>query len=229
MDKKNKKVLIIVLTSMLVCVLIIGLIYALLTATDNKNNQIRIGSLDIEIVDLDLKKNNTSTRTMMPGDIDIVSWTSSNVGTSTALTRHTIDVYWKDVEDVNALTEADASSLLTFYPSTLSDEEIMADFEGDGSKKISPIEVIPTEVTKQVDGKTVYGFRYKFLGSTLEGSVSQGVSDISSENISFKLLLNPNTSYLYQNKLIGVDVVTEGMQYTEEGSGTWTVTDSQGI
>ena len=229
MDKKNKKVLIIVLTSMLVCVLIIGLIYALLTATDNKNNQIRIGSLDIEIVDLDLKKNNTSTRTMMPGDIDIVSWTSSNVGTSTALTRHTIDVYWKDVEDVNALTEADASSLLTFYPSTLSDEEIMADFEGAGSKKISPIEVIPTEVTKQVDGKTVYGFRYKFLGSTLEGSVSQGVSDISSENISFKLLLNPNTSYLYQNKLIGVDVVTEGMQYTEEGSGTWTVTDSQGI
>jgi len=228
MDSKKKKSLIIALVLVLITAVIIGIAYALLTSSNSKINKIRVGSLDIEIVNLDLKKNNTSTRIMMPGDIDVISWTAENVGTSAALTRHAIDIYWKDVESINEITEENAENLLILYPSTMTDEEIMADFNGEGTAKLE-VELIPTEVSKEVDGKTVYGIRYKFVGDTLEGTVAQGVAESTSQDISFKLLLSPRTSYLYQNEPVSIEVVTEGMQYTEEGSGTWTVTDSEGI
>lgn len=229
MESKKTKTLIIIAALLAVTVLVIGIAYARLTSSEEKRNRLKVGTFDIQILNLDMKNSsNESTRTMMPGDIDKISFTAKNNGTMAALTRHIIDIYWKDVETINSITELDASELLVLYPSNLTDEQIRADYAGEKTQKLT-VELMPTAVQKEVNGKTVYGLRYKFLGNTLEGSKPQGVADSDSQDISFKLLLSPQTSYLYQEEPIGVDVVTEGQQYTEEGSGTWTVTDSQGI
>ena len=219
MDSKKKKI--VVISSIIVGLIAVAIIvYAAMNAQDEKKNRFLVGSLDIEIQNLDLKKNNTSTRVIMPGDIDVLSFTAANVGTNAALTRHTIDIYWLNTENsvtaINELTEANASTLLNLYPSNMTDAAIM---------------VFPTEINKVINGQTVtvYGIRYKFVGNTLEGTDPQGVAESTSQDISFKLLLSPQTSYLFQNEPIKIDVVTEGQQYTEEGSGTWTVTDSEGI
>lgn len=234
MDSKKKKI--VVISSIIIGLVAIAIIvFAAMNAQDAKKNRFLVGSLDIEIQNLDLKKNNTSTRVIMPGDIDVLSFTAANVGTSAALTRHTIDIYWLNNENtvaaINAITEQNASTLLNLYPATMTDDEIMADFNGEKSAKLTPIEVFPTEINKVINGETVtvYGIRYKFVGNTLEGTDPQGVAESTSQDISFKLLLSPQTSYLFQNEPIKIDVVTEGQQYTEEGSGTWTVTDSEGI
>lgn len=229
MENKKTKTLIIIAALLAITVLVIGIAYALFTSSDLKQNKFKVGTLDIQILNLDMKNSsNESTRTLMPGDIDVVSFTAKNVGTMAALTRHTIDIYWKDVATINEITELNAEELLVLYPSTMTDEEIRADFAGEKTQKLE-VELMPTVVQKEVAGKSVYGLRYKFVGNTLEGTKPQGVADSDSQDISYKLLLNPQTSYLYQEEPIGIDVVTEGMQYTEEGSGTWTVTDSDGI
>jgi hypothetical protein len=234
MDSKKKKI--VVISSIIVGLIAIAVIvYAAFQSQDEKKNRFLVGTLDIEIQNLDLKKNNTSTRVIMPGDIDLLSFTAANVGTCDALTRHTIDIYWVNNESsvtaINEVTEQNASNLLYLYPATMTDAEIMEDFNGEKSQKLSPVEVFPTEINKVINGQTVtvYGIRYKFVGNTLAGSDPQGVAESSSQNISFKLLLSPETSYLFQSEPIKIDVVTEGQQYTESGSGTWTVTDSEGI
>ena len=163
MDSKKKKTLFILLIIILASALIIGIAYALFTSSDSRTNKFKLGTLDIEILNLDMQKIETSTRIMKPGDIDIISWTSNNAGTSAALTRHTLDIYWKDVADINEITQLDAESLLTLYPSTMTDEEIMSDFNGDGSKKITTETLSPSAIEKEieVDGNRikVYGIR----------------------------------------------------------------------
>lgn len=239
MDSKNKKMILAALAVVSIVVLIIGITYAVLTDMDDKNNKFKVGNLDIEIVNLDLKKNNVSTRVIMPGEIDVVSWTSENVGTITAKTRHVVDIYWKDVEDINAITEIAAQDLLILYPANLSDAEILADFENNGNKRLATevteqgvepkwiVEAIPTVVEKKVNNKTVYGLRYKFLSATLDGSNSTNDPKVSSQDLSFKVFLRPDASYLYQQKEIGVDVVVEGLQ--DNGDGEWTIADAEGI
>lgn len=235
MEAKNRKTLIVTLTIVITYILVVATTYAIMTTHDQKSNKFVVGSLDIQIQNLDLKKNNTSTRIVMPGDIDTLSWTAKNVGKNTALTRHVLDVYWANtsnsVGQINELTEADASSLLVLYPATMSNEEIMEDYNGTKAHQLTPIEAFPTQVSKVVNGETitVYGIRYKFVGDTLEGTEPQGIASSTSQDISFKVLLSPETSYLYQNQPIKVDVLTEAMQYTEQESGTWTVTDNESI
>ena len=41
--------------------------------------------------------------------------------------------------------------------------------------------------------------------------------------------MNPQTSYLYEGTDIKVIITTEGMQYTEDGSESWKVLDTQEI
>lgn len=238
MEVKNKRI-ILYITAAFVLMAVFGIVYAVLTTTDEKKNKFQVGTLNIEINNLDLKKNNVSTRVIMPGEIDVVSWTTENVGTITAKTRHVVDVYWKDVEDINAITEIAAQDLLILYPANLTDAEILADFENNGNKRLATevteqgvepkwtVEAIPTVVQKQVNNKTVYGLRYKFLSATLDGSSSTNDPKVSSEDLSFKIFLRPDASYLYQTKEIGIDVVVEGLQ--ENGQGDWTIADAEGI
>ena len=51
------------------------------------------------------------------------------------------------------------------------------------------------------------------------------------DDIAFKLLLSPKTSYLNQGKVVSVKVKAEGMQYTSEGAqdGTWVECDVEEI
>lgn len=240
METSKKKILKVVLTVAAAAVIFTGVIYAVFTSTDNRQNKFKVGTLDIEIVNLDLKHNNTSTRVIMPGEIDTLSWTSENVGTITAKTRHVVDIYWKDVEDINAITEIAAQDLLILYPSNVTDAEIIADFASNGNKRISTevteqgvepswtLEEIPTVVQKTVNNRTVYGLRYKFLSATLDGSDSPNDPKVSSEDHSIKVYLRPDASYLYQTKEIGVDVVVEGLQDNGDGQ-EWTITDAEGL
>ena len=90
------------------------------------------------------------------------------------------------------------------------------------------------------------GIEYQFLGDVLDGTKMTGKSkevnynsesfvnttDDKSEvedEIAFNILLSPNTSYLYEGKTITIKVVTEAMQFTEEGKEEWQIVDTQTI
>ena len=80
LSKKKKSI--IILTIVLISFTIMGIVYALLSDNMTLINKIKIGSLKIE--DLNLKLINSKdeeVNSMLPGDIDILSWTTKNVGT----------------------------------------------------------------------------------------------------------------------------------------------------
>lgn len=216
--KKNKFLIISIILSVLLIVFA-AIVYAMLASKDEVTNRFRIASLDIEIVDLALKDDESDDiEKMEPGQIGTISWTSENVGSTTALTRHTMSIYLDVDQD---LIEGNA---LYLYPADMSDDEILADFEG---KKEKVLET--TSITKDVESKTIYGIQYKFPGDTLKGTDPSDVTDKTSEDISFKLLLIPNLSYLCQDKDITIDVVTEAVQYGEDADANWQAVDNENI
>lgn len=241
MDNKKKKIIII--TIIIASFIIIGLVYAIVTDNLSLTGKVNTGSVQIETLNLSFKKaNGQDVDVIEPADIDTLSWTTKNIGTSGILTRHTLEIYWNDETDENA------NNLLYLYPANMSKEAILADYEkGEQSQYIIKTE----KVSKQVDGKTRYGIKYVFLGDTLDGTDMTGVSKEANYNISdstviqdnlktddnetvqdsvaYKLLLSPKTSYLYQGKSVSIKVVTEAMQYTEDVSENWTVVDTQEI
>lgn len=239
----KKKKMIVITTIVIASFIIIGLVYAVSTGSLNIFGNVRTGSVEIETLNLTFKKaNGQDVDVIEPADIDTLSWTTKNVGTSGVLTRHTLEIYWNDETDENA------NNLLYLYPANMSRDAILADFEkGDESQYIIKTE----KVSKEVDGQVRYGIKYVFLGDTLDGTDMTGVSkeinyNISDESViqeglnsddnqatqdsvAYKLLLSPKTSYLYQGKSVSIKVVTEAMQYTEDGVAEWTVVDTQEI
>lgn len=244
MESKQKKRIIIISALIAFCICGFGIVFAILQTTDTAENKLKIGSLDVDIKNLKLvDKNNVEkvpgdTIKIQPGDINTLNFTGENVGTATALTRYTVEVYWKDVADVAEITNSNPSSLFALYPATMSNENIIADFYSENTTQTGTSNEgtnsgntrITTETfTKEVDGKTVYGIKYKFLGDTLDGSVGPVVSNKTSQDFGFKILLSNKLSYLYQNKDIGIEITSEALQYTEQGSSNWNVTDNQGF
>lgn len=217
-SKRNKTIAIFVIAIVILSIFS-GIVYSFFLRKNNKENELTIGSLNIEIINLNIQnKENELVHVMEPGDISYINWTANNIGTATCLTRHTMYVYLGFASDL-----AD-TNILYLYPANMSNEEIIADFQTDKSKMIT------TEATsKQVDNKTIYGVKYQFLGETLKGTDDSDISQITSQDISFKLLLSPKTSYLLQDKPISVDIVTEAVQYTENGARDWQVVDSENL
>lgn len=242
MENKKKKI-IIISTIVITSFIIIGIVYALVSGKLNLFGKTTTGSVEIETLNLSLKKTNGSeVNVLEPADINILSWTTKNIGTSGILTRHTLEIYWNDETDANA------NNLLYLYPANMSKEAILADYEkGEESKYLIKTE----KVSKTVNGQVRYGIKYQFLGDTLDGTDMTGVSkekdynlnnsevtienaktddnESTSDSIAYKILLSPKTSYLYQGKNVSVKVTTEAMQYTEAGSENWKVVDTQEI
>ena len=244
LSKKKKSIIII--TIVLISFTIMGIVYALLSDNMTLINKIKIGSLKIE--DLNLKLINSKDEevdSMLPGDIDILSWTTKNVGTSAVLTRQTVEIYWND--DVEEIDET-SRKMIYMFPANISKETILEDY----SKGEQAQYMLKTEkITKEIDGKTKKGIKYQFIGDTLNGSdgndvdkevnynsIETAVIDNSIytddmnekfDDIAFRLLMNPQTSYLYEGTDISVVITTEGMQYTEDGSESWEVLDTQEI
>ncbi|MBR1654329.1 MAG: hypothetical protein IJ690_05210 [Clostridia bacterium] len=241
MTKKKK---IIIISSIVVAsFIIIGIVYAFFTDFEKLTNKLALGTLNIEDTEISFKKANGDDADLLePGDINTLSWTTKNVGTSGALTRQTLELYWTDDLDVGVNT------LIYMYPANMTDEAILADY-AKGEESEYAIEL--TDVTRTIEGKNKNGVKYQFIGDTLNGSdnieVSNEVnynSDVAAvidsnintddtnkkeDSIAYKILLSPDTSYLYQGRKLSVFLTTEGMQYTEDGSGTWTVEDTQQI
>lgn len=219
MDKKKNKFLIISITVSVLLIVFTIVVLAMLTSKDKVTNRFKVASLDIEIVDLALKDDkSTNINTMQPGQVGEISWTSENVGSTTALTRHTMSIYLDIEQDLID------GNILYLYPADLSDDEILADYEGDKENVLET-----TEITKEVEGRTIYGLQYKFPGDTLKGTDSSDVTDQTSEFINFKLLLIPELSYLCQDKDITIDVVTEAVQYGEDANANWQAVDNENI
>lgn len=250
MMSKKKKIGII--TAIVVASFIImGIVYALFSDRIQIVNKLKIGTLQIDDLNLTLKKENGDTEDVLePADLDTISWTTKNVGTSGALTRHILEIYWKDASNTNL------SDVLYLYPANLSKETILADFQNIQDGNASTY-VLDTETfTRDVIGGTTNGIKYKFVGDRLKGSDNKSVikdgeqasvaevnynstdttiidtnisTDDTSETqdeISFRMLVSPKMSYLLQGKRIEIKVTTEAMQYTEDGSENWTVVDT---
>ena len=245
MMSKKKKIAIIA-TVVILSFVIIGTVYALMSDRIKLENPFTISSVKINDLNLQLTKSNGQQATVLePADIDTVSWTTDNIGTSGVLTRHTLEIYWD--EDVGP----DGSTLLYLFPANLSKEAILADFAKAYAGQNTQYLLETTPVSKTVGAETKYGIKYQFVGDALNGSdnveVSNEVnynSDVTAaidstittddesktqDNIAFRLLLSPKTSYLFQGKSVSVTVTTEAMQYTENGSQNWTVVDTQTI
>ena len=65
--------------------------------------------------------------------------------------------------------------------------------------------------------------------SVIDKNISTDDSNATIDEIAYKILLSPKTSYLYQGNKIHVKVITEAMQYTEDGSENWKIADIQEI
>ena len=238
MSKKKK---IIIISSIVIAAFaIMGIVYALLSDSLELTNKITVGSVKIDTYNLKIKDSEgEEVELMSPADIDTLSWTTENKGTAGVLTRHTLEIYWDD--DVQ----------LYLYPANMSDSAILADFERVYSGQESEYLLNTETITKEVNGVTKNGIKYNFVGDNLNGSDNNDTDkNISSEvnynmteatvideeintddsnkvldTVAFKVLLSPKTSYLNQGKNISVKVLTEAMQYTEDGQGEWVVAD----
>ena len=243
LSKKRK--LIIISSIIILSFTVMGFVYALLSDNMNLTNKIRIGSLKIEDIDLQLiNSKNEEVNTILPGDINTIKWTTKNVGTSAALTRHTLEIYWdEENEELNDINK----KMIYIFPANLKEEVILEDYE----KGEQSTYMIKTEsISSENDGKIKKGIKYQFVGDTLNGTDNKNVSkevnynfldgaetvtdtnimtddsDATKDEISFRLLMNPKTSYLYQGMNVSIKVTTEAMQYTEDGNQNWTVIDT---
>ena len=242
----NKKKITIIATVVVISFIIIGIVYAFFSDFVEIPNKLTIGTVRIKDLNLRLTKSNGQIATLIePADIDTLSWTTENDGTAGVLTRHTLEIYWQ--EDVGE----DANNLLYMYPANMSKEAILADFEKVYAGQESQYLIKTEKVSKLFGDKTKYGIKYQFVGDALNGSDNKEVSNEVNYNstvesiidssittdddsktkdeIAFRILLSPKTSYLFQGKSLSIKVTTEAMQYTDEGSENWTVVDTQEI
>ena len=130
----------------------------------------------------------------------------------------------------------------------MTDSAILEDFEKGLN---SEYEITAEKVTKAWGNKTIHGLKYQFVSDTLNGTDNKNINQevnynldnsevtiadfttddtsATQDNIAFKVLLSPQTSYLYQGSQVYIRVTTEGMQYTEDGSGTWQIVETAEI
>ena len=236
----RKKKTIIIASIVIAAFAIMGIVYALLSDSLELTNKITVGSVKIDTYNLKIKDaKGEDVQIMSPADIDTISWTTENKGTAGVLTRHTLEIYWDD------------NVQLYLYPANMSDSAILEDFEKIQNGQESTYLLNTQAITKEVNGVTKNGLKYNLVGDNLNGSdnndtdknISKEVnynSTVSSiidanintddnnkklDTVAFKVLLSPKTSYLNQGKNISAKVLTEAMQYTEDGQGEWVVAD----
>ncbi|MBE5805719.1 MAG: hypothetical protein E7313_03265 [Clostridiales bacterium] len=233
-----KKKPVIICSILILLIILIGIAYARATGKLELVGTTKTGSVKIENINLEFKKQNGERVDFLePADINQISWTAKNIGTSAVLTRHSLEIYWEDVDN------KEASNSLLLYPANITNEDILKDYEqGDNNKYQIETELLE----KNIGGSNVYGIKYLFVGDTLDGTDMKGKSseenynlkeftsntddkDTTLDTISYKLLVNPKLSYLYQGKKVVIRIVTEAMQYTDSGKEEWSVVDIKEI
>ena len=241
----GKKKTIIITSVIVASFIVMGIVYALFSDTMKLRNRFKVGTVNIDIVNLALKDiDGDDVELWEPADINTISWSTKNLGTSAVLTRHTLEVRWT------------GNMNFYLYPANIKDTEIIADFQKIQAGQNS-ISIQAEPITETVDGETkTVGLKYNFVSDTLDGSSNNEQNSVSSEvnynsttagiidsnintddtdkkqdDVAFKLLLSPKTSYLNQGKVVSVKVKAEGMQYTTEGAqeGNWVEADVEEI
>ncbi len=245
MMSKKKKIAIISLI-VIISFIIIGIVYAFFNDYITLRNTFKMGTVKIDTLNLTLTKENGTVlsgdvKLLEPGDLDTISWTAKNIGTSSALTRHSLEIMWNE-----KINESDLE-LLALYPANMKRSAVLEDYangNGENSKRLQT-----TVITKGTGDNLRYGIKYQFVGDTINGTDGNDVSSEKNYNITdtgiidtsistddtnktldeiaFRLLLSPQTSYLFEGKSITIKVVTEAMQYTEDGSANWQVVDTE--
>lgn len=234
---KKKKIGVIVL----VIVIIVGIVLATVSINRLIQNLVKSGTVQVEEINLQLKDlEGNSTKEIAdwePGDVDLVTWKVKNIGTSAVYTRNKLQIYWNEEVLSN-------NQVIYLYPANMSKQEIIEDYKK-GEESKYKLNVTSGEITLD-DDTMKKGIEYQFLGDVLDGTKMTGKSkevnynsesfvnttDDKSEiedEIAFNILLSPNTSYLYEGKTITIKVVTEAMQFTEEGKEEWQIVDTQTI
>lgn len=234
---KKKKIGLIIL----VIVIIVGIVLATVSINRLIQNFVKSGTVQVEEINLQLKDSEGNVTKEIadwePGDVDLVTWKVKNIGTSAVYTRNKLQIYWNEEVLSN-------NQVIYLYPANMSKQEIIEDFKkGEDSKY--KLNVTSGEITLD-DNNVKKGIEYQFLGDVLDGTKMTGKSkevnynsesyvnttDDKSEvedEIAFNILLSPNTSYLYEGKTLTIKVVTEAMQFTEEGKEEWQIVDTQTI
>lgn len=234
---KKKKIGVIVLA----IVIVVGIVLATVSINRLIQNIVKSGTVQVEEINLQLKDlEGNVTKEIAdwePGDVDLVTWKVKSIGTAAVYTRNKLQIYWNEEISSN-------NQVIYLYPANMSKPEIIEDFKkGENSKY--KLDVTSGEITLE-DSTVKKGIEYQFLGDVLDGTKMTGKSkevnynsesfvnttDDKSETedeIAFNILLSPNTSYLYEGKTLTIKVVTEAMQFTEEGKEEWKIVDTQTI
>ena len=237
-----KKKIVLIICIIVVSIIIIGTVLAFFTDGAKTQSQVNIGSVEIDPINLCIQQDEIGTMgknilNLEPGDVKQIKWKVKNIGKSAIYTRHTLKIYWN--EEIEYANNAE----INLYPANLTKEQIIKDIQGE-KKYIINKEDNKTIANKQNEPKL--GLEYKFYGDRLDGTDAVGFSSEKNYNISdyeqttddinekedivaFNLVINPKISYLFQNKTISIEVVTEAMQYNINGDAIWEVVDSEVI
>ena len=237
MKNKKKKIV----SAGLIIGVVAGITFAITSSEKILENLVKSGTVEVESINLQLKDLNGNVSKEIsdwePGDVDLITWNVKNVGTAAVYTRNKIQIYWN--EDV-----PNDSQYIYLYPANMSKEEIIEDFQKGEDSKYA-IDVTSGTITLD-SGKKKNGIEYSFFGDSLDGSEMVGKSKETNYNsedfnkttddlsttedaIAFNILLSPKTTYLFGGKTITIKVVTEAMQYTDEGKAEWKIVDTQTI
>lgn len=242
--RDNKKIILIILI-VVASLALMASVYAVISEVYEINHKVTTGTVTLQ--DINLKIEDRLTGTMeekltrwSPGDASLLTWDTVNTGTAAVRTRHTIQLYWD-----NSNIGESAKDLLYFYPANMTNEEVLADFNSGKQKAIE----IDRESAIEVDEEQKVGVSYTFYGDNLDGTERTGfATEVNyddqdfgtetfttvetnnlSDKIAIRLLLNPDTSYLFQEEELSIKVITEALQYTEDGTEEWTIQSSQTI
>ncbi len=243
-QKKDNKKLILIILIVIVSMAFVASAYAVISQVFKINQKITTGTLTLQ--DINVKIENRLTGLMedtitqwSPGDASILTWDTVNTGTAAVNTRHIIQVYWDETD-----IDDDAKNLLELYPANMTNAEVLTDYN---NTKTKAKQVDRNKI--DVDGVQKTGISFMFYGDILDGTDKTGfATEVNyndeqygestftaketnnlSDKIAFRVLLSPNTSYLYQEKHLSIRVITEAMQYSQDGVGEWVVQSTKVI
>ena len=236
-QKKSKKVKLLVGSA----IVIAGISIAAVTANKSIENTVKSGTVQVESINLQLvdeKGNSTKNlNSWDPGDIQTVTWKVKNNGTAAVYTRNKLRVYWNE-------ELPDEEKVLYLYPANVNKQQIKSDIiKGDAAQYA--VDAQYGNITLD-DGSIKKGYEYELFGDILDGSEMTDKSEevnynidafetttddtnTTEDDIAFNLYLSPTLSYLYGDKTLTIEVVTEAMQCTEDGKQEWNIVSIQRI
>lgn len=226
----------------MIIVITVGIVLAMVSTNKLIQNLVKSGTVKVEEINLQLKDLEGNTTKEIadwePGDVDLVTWKVKNIGTAAVYTRNKLQIYWNEEVSSN-------NQVIYLYPANMSKQEIIEDIKK-GEESEHKINASFGEIQVDDNNTSKKGIEYQFLGDVLDGTKMTGkakevnYNSESFENktddnsnvedeIAFNMVLSPNTSYLYEGKTITIRVVTEAMQFTQEGKEEWQIIDTQTI